>query len=375
MAPGCISDRKAGTAVVVTRRASADTTPPASATGAYFLQASKCGADPVPWVYSSDPGSFTLHKLDCVTIADIREGVVRSYYISTCNECGSDTTPTLKRAELIGTQMTITPLVEGVENLQLLYGFDTDGDGNPDTYRATLSGVVGAADNDWSNVVSVKLYVLARSTDAGAGLRRQRQDVRSRSGRSHPARRGPVQARAVDVHRATQQFVRRAGGSMMQVNERRQRGATLLVVMVILLAMTWFVLSGYKLSSQHLQIVGNSQDRQQALAAAQRAIEETISSNLFTKDPVAVAATPIQTDIDGDGAADLSAVLSPPPACYRARIVKTSELDIAIPEDLKCLQSTSSGGGVAVVGANLLPTSAGNSQCAKTEMGHSGEGR
>jgi type IV pilus assembly protein PilW len=65
--------------------------------------------------------------------------------------------------------MTITPLVEGVENLQVLYGFDTDGDGNPDIYRASLSGVAGAADNDWSNVVSVKLYVLARSTDAEQG--------------------------------------------------------------------------------------------------------------------------------------------------------------------------------------------------------------
>src|SRR5205814_4481943 len=140
----------------------------------YFLQASKCGSDPVPWVFSSDPANFTLHKLDCATLADIREGIVRSYYVSTCNECGgfnvpSDNVPTLKRAELVGTQMTITPLVEGVENLQLFYGFDTDGDGNPDTYRATLSGVVGAADNDWSNVVSAKLYVLARATEPEPG--------------------------------------------------------------------------------------------------------------------------------------------------------------------------------------------------------------
>jgi len=168
-APGCISDRKPGTAVVVTRRISASTTPPASATGAYFLQTSKCAADAVAWVFSNDPTSFTLHKLDCATIADIREGIVRSYYVSTCNECGSDSIPTLKRAELVGTQMTITPLVEGVENLQIVYGFDTDGDGNPDTYRANLSGVAGAADNDWSNVVAAKLYVLARSTDAEPG--------------------------------------------------------------------------------------------------------------------------------------------------------------------------------------------------------------
>ena len=167
--PGCISNRKAGTAVIVTRRSSAETTPQASATGAYFLQASKCASDPASWVFGGDPSSFTMHNLDCATIADIRESVVRSYYVSTCNECGSDNVPTLKRAELTGTQMTITPLVEGVENLQVFYGFDTDGDGNVDIYRAALSGVAGAADNDWSNVVSVKLYVLARTTDPEPG--------------------------------------------------------------------------------------------------------------------------------------------------------------------------------------------------------------
>jgi type IV pilus assembly protein PilW len=167
--PICFSNRKAGTAVVVTRRVSTDTTPPAAATGAYFLQASKCGSDPAAWRYSSDRSVFTLHKLDCATIADIRETVVRSYYVSTCNECASDNVPTLKRVELVGTQMAVTPLVEGVENLQLMYGFDTDGDGNADTYRAALSGVAGAPDNDWSNVVAVKLYVLARTTDSEPG--------------------------------------------------------------------------------------------------------------------------------------------------------------------------------------------------------------
>ncbi len=154
---------------------------------------------------------------------------------------------------------------------------------------------------------------------------------------------------------------------MTKTTEHRQRGATLLVVMVILIVMTWFVLSGYRLSSQHLQIVGNTQARQQALAAAQRAIEETISSNLFTKDPLAVAAAPITTDIDGDGVADLSAVLSPAPGCYRVRNVKTSELDISNAGDRICLQSTSGGGGVVVAQPNLLPTSSGNSLCAKTE--------
>ncbi|TMG84753.1 MAG: prepilin-type N-terminal cleavage/methylation domain-containing protein [Betaproteobacteria bacterium] len=167
--PNCFTNRKAGTAVVVTRRVSADTTAPASATGAYFLQASKCASDPAGWFYSGNQAIFTLHKLDCATLADIRETVVRSYYVSTCNECGTDNVPTLKRVELVGTQMTVTPLVEGVENLQVMYGFDTDGDGNADIYRAALSGVAGAPDNDWSNVVAAKLYVLARTTDAEPG--------------------------------------------------------------------------------------------------------------------------------------------------------------------------------------------------------------
>ncbi|MBA3776734.1 MAG: hypothetical protein H0X11_09890, partial [Betaproteobacteria bacterium] len=79
--------------------------------------------------------------------------------------------------------------------------------------------------------------------------------------------------------------------------------------MVLLLAMAWLVLSAFRISTQQLQIVGNSQAEQQATAGAQRAIEQTISSNQFTRDPVAVAASPIATDVDGDGVDDFSARL------------------------------------------------------------------
>ena len=82
---------------------------------------------------------------------------------------------------------------------------------------------------------------------------------------------------------------------------------------------------------------------------------------------MAIAVAPILTDIDGDGVADLSAVLSPAPECYRVRNVKTSELDMSNANDRICLQSTNGGGGVVVLGPNLLPTAAGNSLCAKTE--------
>jgi type IV pilus assembly protein PilW len=175
-APSCIDDtgkRIPGTAAIVVRRVSTDTTPIASATGRPYLQVSSCNADlpsgNVTWVYSNKPADFTLRKIDCVSPADVRAAVVRTYFISACDDCGRDATPTLKRAELDGDHITITPLVEGVENLQVEYGFDIDGDGNSDEFRATLSGVAGAPDNDWSNVVAVRLYVLARSPDVETG--------------------------------------------------------------------------------------------------------------------------------------------------------------------------------------------------------------
>ena len=146
----------------------------------------------------------------------------------------------------------------------------------------------------------------------------------------------------------------------------KQRGATLIIVMVLLIAMTWFAVSGYRLTAQHLQLVNNTQERQHAVAAAQRAIEETISSSLFTKDPAAVAATPLTTDIDGDGHADYTAMLVPAPMCYRLRIVKTSELDLTSAKDRVCLQSSGGGGGVAISQPGAAIT-AGNSLCSASE--------
>ena len=71
---------------------------------------------------------------------------------------------------------------------------------------------------------------------------------------------------------------------------RKQKGAALFVVLVMLLVLAWIGMSGFRMSGQHLMIVGNSQAREHAVAAAQRAIEQTISSDMFARDPGAVAA-------------------------------------------------------------------------------------
>ena len=146
---------------------------------------------------------------------------------------------------------------------------------------------------------------------------------------------------------------------------RRERGVALYMVLVILVAIAWFALSGFRISGQHLQIVGNNQSRTQAVAAAQRAIEQTISSNAFTEDPAAVAATPIPTDIDGDGKDDFTAMITPAPKCFRVRAIKTAELDVALAPDRQCLVST--GGGAVYIERPGSAPPAGDSLCSNSE--------
>jgi type IV pilus assembly protein PilW len=168
-APACLPNRKPGTAIAVLRRVNLVVTPPAAATVGGYLQVSKCDLDPKTFVVSSTPSDFTLRKLDCASIADVRQLVVRSYYIATCDVCGTDTIPTLKRAEWVGAQIVVTPIAEGVDNLQIEYGFDVDGDGKPEQFLAAPDAALGPEYGKWSNVMAARIYALFRSTDAQPG--------------------------------------------------------------------------------------------------------------------------------------------------------------------------------------------------------------
>lgn len=58
----------------------------------------------------------------------------------------------------------------------------------------------------------------------------------------------------------------------------RQRGATLLVSMIMLVALTLLVLSSVNLSTGDLRIVGNRQSKSAMEYSAQQAIEQVVSS-------------------------------------------------------------------------------------------------
>lgn len=146
---------------------------------------------------------------------------------------------------------------------------------------------------------------------------------------------------------------------------RQQRGMTLIVALVMLVALAMLSVWAVKTSTTNMRIVGNTQVRQEAVAAAQGAIEKTISSTLFIQEAAAVAAGPIPVDVDGDGIADYEARLSPKPACYRVRVLKVNELDPDVSADLVCLGSSSAvNAGIEVEGS--APTT-GDSLCADSD--------
>ena len=120
-------------------------------------------------MFSSVPADFVLHKIDCTTAADVRQFLVRVYYVASCNDCGTDTTPTLKLAELRNGAMAVNSIAEGIENLELEYGFDGDNDGLPDVWLPTADGTVTPAYGDWSNAMSTRIHLLARSSDLEPG--------------------------------------------------------------------------------------------------------------------------------------------------------------------------------------------------------------
>jgi type IV pilus assembly protein PilW len=183
--PSCISDVRSGTAVVAVRRAgtciAGDTNCDAAATGQIYLQSALCNDElanlPVSTHYivapkpAAGPSAFPLHNHDCATVSSVRAYVMHIYFIANNNKSG-DGVPTLKRADLgADGEFSVVALSEGIENLQLEYGLDTNGDSMPDAVSADPGTYGGCAADpcyitNWLNAVTVKVNLLSRSTEA-----------------------------------------------------------------------------------------------------------------------------------------------------------------------------------------------------------------
>lgn len=173
----------ADTDILVVRRADSNVT----ATGALvatdvYLQANSDSTNSAnPVIALGAAGNFPLLNRDAATVAPVRKYHVHIYFIAPCSiPTGGGTTctgatddggtpiPTLKRMELsvsggaLGMQQV--SLVEGIENLQVDYGVDTDADGVPNSYLTVPATVA-----DWANVVALRINVLARNLESSPG--------------------------------------------------------------------------------------------------------------------------------------------------------------------------------------------------------------
>lgn len=183
-APTCLSDVRSNTDILVVRRASTciagTTNCDAVSSGRTYFQAALCsGATELGSASSSDfyaldsvAANLNRHKRDCASAANIYRYRTHIYFVAN-NDNGADGIPTLKRAELGAGGFTIVPLVEGIENLQIEYGIDTNSDGSPDIYTAdpdSYGACAGAACvQNWRNVVAAKIHILARNTAQTVG--------------------------------------------------------------------------------------------------------------------------------------------------------------------------------------------------------------
>jgi len=134
---------------------------------------------------------------------------------------------------------------------------------------------------------------------------------------------------------------------------RAQRGATLVIALIMLVLLTLFAISALNTSTTNLKVVGNMQARTEAFNAAQQGIDTVISRTDFVTAPAAAVVNPCgaanQLCIDKDGKpttilADsyyTTKITGAPfdlvkPACITVRPIKSSELILSIPEDQDC---------------------------------------
>jgi Tfp pilus assembly protein PilX len=144
----------------------------------------------------------------------------------------------------------------------------------------------------------------------------------------------------------------------------RQRGAALIVSLIMLALITLLAVASFRLGKSNLQIVGNMQQRTQGLAAAQQAIETVVSSTQFTVTPANAIPNPCGgasnttcVDVNGDGVTDVKVAVAL--TCISIQPIPVTALDFSAPNDAGCLIGASQDFGVVGAASN-------NSMCSNS---------
>lgn len=123
-----------------------------------YIQVSECGAEysANPFVLAANAGSpYNLQDKDCAgTLAPVRKFIRRIFFV------GSDDKLQYVDIGPLGAGPPV-PLAENIENMQVEYGVDTNGDSSPDSFAS--------APADWTQVVGARIWLLARAPQVTGG--------------------------------------------------------------------------------------------------------------------------------------------------------------------------------------------------------------
>jgi Tfp pilus assembly protein PilX len=144
----------------------------------------------------------------------------------------------------------------------------------------------------------------------------------------------------------------------------RQRGAALIVSLIMLLLITILAVTAFRLGKSNLQIIGNVQQRDQEVDAGQFAIDQTVSSLQFTLTPTNAVPNPcngvpneVCAAAAGGTGSDITVTVNP--TCDSIQPIPVTALNFSDPNDAGCLIGAGQNYGVSGASSN-------NSMCSNS---------
>lgn len=139
----------------------------------------------------------------------------------------------------------------------------------------------------------------------------------------------------------------------------RQRGATLIVGMIMLVLLTLLGLSAFNTSISYFRVIGNMKYQTEASTCTQSALNQVLSHGAYFNDPT-TAPLSYSCDINGDNSTDYTVALTRP-CVLKSVPILLSELSVSVADDVKCMGS----GVKANTGVMGQNTGAAPSECAR----------
>lgn len=127
----------------------------------WYLKVTGYG-ESLDWVYIDNGENFTS-GVGAGSEIDYWEYHVKVFFIRNYSGASGDGIPGLCAESLSGDSITVECYVEGIEDIQVEFGIDTDADGVANQYKSSPTSV------ELETAVSARIFILARSIDSVAG--------------------------------------------------------------------------------------------------------------------------------------------------------------------------------------------------------------